>query len=99
MFVRGFRSLHAHFDANGLGDLLSPRKPRNPLLRACVGLVGVAVLAVLLVVGLFVGATMLGGGLVRRAWQRRRSAVDRGGAGVLGAEYRVLRKPAVPLAR
>lgn len=98
MFVRGFRSIHANFDANGLGALFAPRKPRNPLLRIGVGLLGVALLAVLLVLGLFVGAAMLGGGLLRRVWARRQS--DAGTRSrVLGGEYRVLRKPALPLTR
>lgn len=97
MFGRGFRSLHANFDANGLGALFAPRKPRNPLLRIGVGLVGVALLAVLLVVGLVVGAAMLGGGLLRRRWAGRRLDARAHGR-VLGGDYRVLRKPALPLA-
>ena len=95
MFVRGFRSLHANFDANGLGAVFAPRKPRNPLLRVGVGLLGVALLAVLLVVGLLVGTAMLGGGLLRRIWVRRRADAGTHGR-VLGGEYRVLRKPALP---
>ena len=47
-----FRTLHARFDASGLRGLLTPRKPRNPLLKLALGLVGVAILAVLLVVNL-----------------------------------------------
>src|SRR5690606_41703932 len=53
-----FRSLHARFDASGVRGLFTPRKPRNPLLRVALGLVGVAVVAVLLVVDLCVGAAM-----------------------------------------
>lgn len=37
----------------------SPSKPRHPVLRLVLGLLGVVVLAVLVVVGLFVGAGML----------------------------------------
>jgi hypothetical protein len=38
---------------------LRPCKPRNPLLRVACGLVGLALLAVLVVLGLFVGLGML----------------------------------------
>jgi hypothetical protein len=37
----------------------SPSKPRHPLLRLLLGMLGLVVLAVLVVVGLFVGAGML----------------------------------------
>lgn len=91
-----FRSLHARFDASGVRGLFTPRKPRNPLLRVGLGLVGVAVLAVLLVVGLFVGAAMVSFGLLRGAL-RKRTAAPR--AATLDAEYRVVAKPGQPLLR
>ncbi len=91
-----FRSLHARFDASALRGLLTPRKPRNPLLRVTLGLVGVALLSVLLVVGLFVGAGMLAFGLLRGAL-RPRAAASR--PGVLDAEYRVVSKPGQPILR
>jgi len=91
-----FRSLHARFDASGVRGLFTPRKPRNPLLRVALGLVGVAVLAVLLVVGLFVGAAMVSFGLLRGAL---RSRTSRPRAGTLDAEYRVVSKPGQPLLR
>ena len=98
MFARTYRHLHAHVDATGLGAMFSPRKPRHPLLRVGVGLVGVALLMGLLVVGVVVGGAMLAVGLVRRALlpragraQPARSTID--------ADYRVVRKPALPLGR
>lgn len=91
-----FRSLHARFDASALRGLLTPRKPRNPLLRVALGLLGVAVLSVLLVVGLFVGAGMLAFGLLRGAL-RPRAGKPR--EGVLDAEYRVVSKPGQPILR
>lgn len=98
MFVRTFRSLHARFDATGFAAALSPRKPRHPLLRVVLGLLGLALLAVLLVVGLFVGAAMLVAGLLGRLWLGRgtKPAAD---SRVVQAEYRVVRKPALPLSR
>jgi hypothetical protein len=44
----------------------SPSKPRHPLLRLVLGLLGVVVLAALVVVGLFVGLGMLMFAALRR---------------------------------
>lgn len=96
MFARTFSSLHARIDGSGLGAAFAPRKPRHPLLRIAVALLGVAVLAVLLVVGLFVGAAMISAGLLRRLWSGRERPAPRH---VVDAEYRVLRKPTLPLPR
>lgn len=76
--------------------VLNPRKPRNPLLRVALGLVGVALLCVLLVVGLVVGAGMLAFGLLRGAL-RPRAAKSR--ERTLDAEYRVVSKPGQPVLR
>mgnify|MGYP000964162201 CR=1 FL=1 len=91
-----FRTLHARFDASGLRGLLTPRKPRNPLLKLALGLVGVAILAVLLVVALFVGAAMVSFGLLRGALRARKPA---GRDGALDAEYRIVGKPGQPALR
>jgi hypothetical protein len=98
MSAHSFRSFHASFDANGLGALFAPRKPRHPLLRVAVGLVGLVVLAALLVVGVVVGAAMLTAGLARRLWVRRgmKPGVD---PRVVDAQYHVVRKPALPQPR
>lgn len=97
MFHHSFRTLHARFDASGLGAAFAPRKPRNPLLKLAIGVVGVAVLALLVVVGLFVGAAMLAAGLLRRLLSKPSS--PRARAGVIDADYRVVRKPALPVSR
>jgi hypothetical protein len=91
-----FRTLHARFDASPLRGAFTPRKPRNPLVRVLLGLVGVAILSLLLVVGLVVGAAMVSVGLLRAAF-RRRPAPARGD--VLDAEYRVVTKPGQPVLR
>ena len=91
-----FRSFHARYDASGLRGMFTPRKPRNAALRVLLGLVGVAILAALLVVGLFVGAAMVAGGLLFKLLRQRRKPVD---PRVVEAEYRVLRRPTLPLAR
>jgi hypothetical protein len=48
---------------------MRPCKPRNPLLRLACGLIGVALLAVLVVFGLFVGLGMLMFAGVRRMFR------------------------------
>ncbi|MCW5580981.1 MAG: hypothetical protein KIS72_06565 [Luteimonas sp.] len=87
-----FRTLHARYDASAVRGLFTPRKPRNAALRVLLGLVGVAILAVLLVVGLFVGAAMIAFGLLRRAL-RPQAKARRRDADVLDGEYRVVSKP------
>jgi hypothetical protein len=98
MFTHAFRSLHARFDASGMGAVFSPRKPRNPLLRLGLGLLGLALLVLLLVVGVAVGALMLVGGLLRRL-SRPVAARPAADARIVDGEYRVVRKPVLPLAR
>jgi uncharacterized membrane protein YjgN (DUF898 family) len=94
MFQGTFRNVHARFDASQFAAWVAPRKPRHPLMRVGVALLGLALLAVLVVVGLFVGAAMLAGGLVARLLARRgrRAAPD----GALDVEYRVVPRTALP---
>lgn len=79
----------------------APRKPRNALLRVVFGLLGLGLLAVLLVFGLFVGAAMLGAGLLLRLWRSRGEPVRplTAEARVVEGEYRVVSKPVLPLPR
>lgn len=87
---------------DALRGFFAPRKPRHPMLRVALGLVGLAVLSVLLVVGLLVGAVMLVGGLLLRLWRMRgkpaalASARDRR---VVDGEFRVIGKSALPSGR
>ena len=90
------------FDGFRLRSAFAPRKPRHPLLRLVLGLVGVGLLCLLLVFGLFVGVAMLAGGLLFRALRQRRKPAEPiagDGGRVVEGEYRVVRKPALPLAR
>lgn len=78
-----------HVDA--LRGLFAPRKPRHPLLRVVLGLAGVALLALLVVAGLFIGAAMLLGSAVLRLLRpgvppAQSPAAQR----VLDGEYRVV---------
>ena len=93
-----FRTFQSRFSTAGVSALFAPRKPRHPLLRVLLGLVGVALLAVLLVVGLVVGAAMLTGGLLWRLLRQRDKPVATDSR-VVDAEYRVVSKPGQPLLR
>jgi hypothetical protein len=85
-----------HVDA--LRGLFAPRKPRHPLLRLALGLVGVALLAVLVVVGLFVGVAMLLGGALLRLLGTRSAPRASAAAThrVVDGEYRIVGKSALP---
>lgn len=71
----------------------TPSKPRHPLLRLALGLVGLVVLALLVVAGLFVGLGMLMFAAVRRM-VRRDSAVaaPQKIEGAIEGEYSVVSK-------
>lgn len=86
------------FDATRLHAVFAPRKPRSPVVRVLVGLLGVCVLAAMVVIGLFVGAAMLLGGLVLRLARGRAKPVATP-RGVVEGEYRVVGKPGLPFAR
>ena len=49
-----------HFQFNAFRHAFAPRKPRHPLLRVGLGLLGVALLGVLVFFSVFVGAAMIG---------------------------------------
>ncbi len=73
------------------------RRPRNPLARALVALLGMSLLLVLLVVGVFVGVAMLiGAGLWRALRQRGRPQTP---GRVIEGEYRHARTPVLPQPR
>jgi hypothetical protein len=76
----------------------APRKPRHRVLRVVFGLVGVALLAVLVMAGLFVGAAMIAAGIGYRMWKQRGKPSARVDArrGALDAEYRVVDPLSLP---
>ena len=73
-----------------------PHKPRNPLLKLAFGLIGVALLAVLLVFGLFAGLGMLLFAAVRRM-TRPAPAPVAADPHVIEGEYAVVGRRAVPV--
>lgn len=71
----------------------TPRRPRHPLLRVALGLLGIALLLGLVVVGVFVGAAMLAAGLLWRLWaQRSKPAPVRARADSIDGDFRVVGK-------
>lgn len=73
----------------------SPRKPRHRLLRIVVGITGLAVLAVLVAAGLFIGAGMIAAGVVYKLLKQRRKGAA-GDPRVLDGEYRVVDPVSLP---
>ena len=76
--------------------LFAPRKPRHPLVRVAVGLLGVAILGVMVFVGVFVGAAMIMAGLAWKLLAQRKTPARGVDANVEEGVYRVVRKPAWP---
>jgi UPF0716 family protein affecting phage T7 exclusion len=78
--------------------VFTPRKPRHPLARVAIGVLGVAVLALLVFFSVFVGVAMLSVGLLYRLLRDRRKAAIAPRARVVEGEYRVVGKTALPSA-
>jgi len=96
MTASAFRSPFQPFQAR-LRAAYGARKPRNGLLRLVLGVVGLGLLAVLVVVGVMVGAVMLAAGMLYRLVQGRGTlASPPRDARVVDAEYRVVAKPLLP---
>jgi hypothetical protein len=103
----GFRfnpfSLFSFQRRRRMASAFAPRRPRSPLLRAAVALIGLGILALLLVFSVLIGIAMLTIGLAWRYWRGRkassaghRNTVDPVDPRSIDGEYRVLRKPALP---
>ncbi len=92
------QSMFSHsfgFDNARLRSAFAPRKPRHPLLRMAFGLIGLVLLTLLLLFGVFIGAAMIAGGLLYRLWKQRGKPVAARVArerSVVDGEYRVLGK-------
>ena len=76
---------------------MRPCKPRNPLLRVLCGVIGVALLAMLVVAGLFVGLGMLLFAAVRRMLRPAPAAAAQ--THVIEGEYAVVRPQVASLPR
>ncbi len=86
------------FQFNQFRTLLQPRKPRHPLVRVAVGLLGLAILAALVFVGVFVGAAMIIAGVAWKLLSQRKQARNVPSQ-VMDGEYRVVRRAEFPLPR
>ena len=90
-------SIRSHlFNRIRFGAFGAPRRPRNPLLRIALGLVGVALLVALLFVSVFVGIAMLAAGMLYRLMKQRRTPVA-ARAGSIDGTFRVVGKAQLPL--
>lgn len=85
-------ALHFRFDRPAFTRFGGAPLRRNVVLRVLMGLLGLAVLAVLVFVSVFVGAAMIAGGLLARLWKRRGQAPRTRTGEVVDAEYRVVGK-------
>ncbi len=92
MFANSFR-----FDSSRLRSAFAPRKPRHPLLRLVFGLVGLALLCLLVFFSVFVGAAMIIIGVAWKLLGQRGKPVAARDARVVEGEYHVVRKPVLPL--
>ena len=92
MFANSFR-----FDSSRLRSAFSPRKPRHPLLRVAFGVVGLGLLCLLIFFSVFVGAAMIAAGVAWKLLAQRGKPVAVRDASVVEGEFRVVRKPALPL--
>ena len=88
-------SYQFRFDSNAFRDAFAPRKPRHPLLRIAIGLLGLCVVLTLVFVSVFVGIAMLAAGVLVRLFRMRGKPVARDHR-VVDGQYRVIGKPALP---
>ena len=85
------------FKARLLRSAFAPRKPRRPLVRLALGLVGLGLLLLLVFFSVFVGIAMLAAGVVYRLWKQRGKPLARDPRVVEG-QYRIVGKAALPSA-
>ncbi|MET0892806.1 MAG: hypothetical protein ABWY01_04485 [Pseudoxanthomonas sp.] len=85
------------FDTSRLRSAFAPRKPRHPLLRLGFGLAGLALLCLLVFFSVFVGAAMIVAGLAWKLLGQRGKPITVRDSSVMDGEYRVVRKPALPI--
>jgi hypothetical protein len=93
MFVHAFR--FDQFNSRMRNAFSAPRKPRHRALRVVFGIIGLALLAVLVMFGLFVGAAMIAAGVLFKLWKQRGRPVARD-ARVLDGEFRVVDPVSLP---
>ena len=85
-------ALHFRSDPGFRDARSAPRRRRSSLLRIAAGILGVALLALLVFFSVFVGAAMLAMGLVYRLWKGRRGPLPQPRRRVVDGEYHVVGK-------
>jgi hypothetical protein len=85
-------ALHFRFERPAFARNAGSQLRRNMVLRVLMGLLGIAVLAVLVFFSVFVGAAMIAAGLLARLWKQRGRAPSPRARRVVDAEYRVVGK-------
>ena len=90
-------SFQFRFDGNTFRNAFAPRKPRHPLLRIAIALLGLCVVLTLVFVSVFVGVAMLAAGVLVRLFRMRGQPVAHDHR-VVDGQYRVIGKPALPRA-
>lgn len=84
-----------YFQFDQIRQLFAPRKPRHPLVRLGFGVLGLAILALLVFVGVFVGAAMLLAGVAWKLLGKTDKRASVGAGAVVEGEYRVVDKAAL----
>ena len=84
-------ALHFRFERPDFTRFGGAPLRRNTVLRVLMGLLGLALLVVLVFFSVFVGAAMVAAGVLVRLWKRRGQA-QRTRPGTIDAEYRVVGK-------
>ncbi len=82
---------------SGFRNAFAPRKPRRPLSRIAIGVLGLGVLVTLVFFSVFVGIAMLTVGVLARLWKLRGKPIDRD-ARIVDGQFRVISKPVLPQA-
>lgn len=94
-FHRSFR-----FNRHAFNRFAAPRRPRHRWLRMVLGIAGIGLLLALLFVSVFVGIAMLAAGMLWRLWKQRGKPIARPArTNSIDADFRVVGKAQLPLAR
>ena len=98
MSAHQFRFNSQFFNSRRFHGAFVPRKPRHPLLRVALGLLGLAVVLTLVFFSVFVGLTMLTIGVLVRLWKMRGKPIAQQRERIVDGEFHVLGKTILPRA-
>jgi hypothetical protein len=98
MSAHQFRFNSQMFNSRRFHGAFVPRKPRHPLLRVALGLLGLAVVLTLVFFSVFVGLAMLAIGVLVRLWKVRGKPIAQHRDRIVDGEFHVLGKTVLPRA-